>query len=245
MEWPRIIFFSVLIILVLLYWLTRSQLLKQREIEKQKVEIALEKHLHMLARRKMAILAPDHYGVRNEAAWLKEYKRFVQKALYLEVYPQDAGGFGLRSFLEHWLHGPGATFLQGRIDKKTAELTATTSLPDSINPLEFENWVAQRLVDRGWTASATKASGDQGADVIAQKGNMLIVIQCKLYNTPVGNKAVQEAHAAKSHYAASISAVVTNSTYTPSAMSLAATTGVLLLHHSDLLRLDEVIRPSG
>jgi len=83
----------------------------------------------------------------------------------------------------------------------------------------------------------TKATGDQGADVIAEKDGARMVLQCKLYSSPVGNKAVQEAFAAQRHYRANASAVVTNAAYTASAISLAATTGVQLLHYTDLNRL--------
>ena len=90
----------------------------------------------------------------------------------------------------------------------------------------------------------TKATGDQGADVIAEKDGTHLVLQCKFYSTPVGNKAVQEAFAAQHHYRATVSAVVTNATFTPSAIALAATTGVLLLHYSDLARLNVLINSS-
>src|SRR4051794_5402514 len=65
------------------------------------------------------------------------------------------------------------------------------------------------------------------------KSKLLHVIQCKLYQSPVGNKAVQEAHAARSRYAADIAAVVTSRDFTPAARRLSATTGVLLVLHSE------------
>jgi restriction system protein len=79
------------------------------------------------------------------------------------------------------------------------------------------------------------------ADVIAEKVGIRLIIQCKLYNSSVGNKAVQEAYAAKTYYQATIAAVVTNSSFTPSAQALANTTGVLLLHHSQLNSLENLI----
>jgi restriction system protein len=65
-------------------------------------------------------------------------------------------------------------------------------------------------------------------------------VQCKLYAQPVGNKAVQEALAAQRYYATDHAAVVSNAAFTRSAVQLARSAGVLLLHVSDLDRLDHL-----
>lgn len=80
----------------------------------------------------------------------------------------------------------------------------------------------------------TPASGDQGIDVIASYGNVKAVFQCKKYAQPVGNGAVQEIVAGKQFERADIAAVVSNATFTTSAKQLASTTGVHLLHYSEL-----------
>ena len=80
----------------------------------------------------------------------------------------------------------------------------------------------------------TQACGDQGIDVIAQHGNVKAVFQCKKYSQPVGNAAVQEIIAGKAFEQAHVAAVVSNATFTPSATQLASTTGVFLLHISEL-----------
>ena len=61
-----------------------------------------------------------------------------------------------------------------------------------------------------------------------------MVVQCKLYSQPVGNKAVQEAFAAKNFQGCDVAVVVSNASYTQSARQIASTTGVLLLHHDEL-----------
>jgi restriction system protein len=69
-------------------------------------------------------------------------------------------------------------------------------------------------------------------DIIAERDGKRIVVQCKFYSKPVGNKAVQEA-AARLHERA-VAIVVSNAAYTKAARQLAGTTGVILLHHDDL-----------
>ena len=66
-----------------------------------------------------------------------------------------------------------------------------------------------------------------------------IVIQAKNYSGNVGNKAVQEAFAAKSHYNCHLAMVITNSYFTKSAQEVSKTTGVVLV---DRDKLEEIIK---
>ena len=116
---------------------------------------------------------------------------------------------------------------------------------DTITPEEYENYCATILDENGWEASVTKTTGDQGADVIGRKSGISIIIQCKLYSSPVGNKAVQEVHAALSHYGGTYGIVVTNNTFTNSAKELSISTNTILIHHDELGNLlHELENPS-
>ncbi|MDP2779528.1 restriction endonuclease [Devosia sp.] len=108
----------------------------------------------------------------------------------------------------------------------------------SMSPIQFEKWCESALRWSGWSTAATKASGDQGADVVATKDGVKVVLQCKLYSRPVGNAAVQEIFAAKAHYGAAGAAVVSNQVYTPAAQQLARSCGVKLLHADDLMNFN-------
>ncbi len=105
---------------------------------------------------------------------------------------------------------------------------------EDLSPYDYEKQVAQSLSEMGWKTQVTKASGDQGCDVLAVKGGARVAIQCKYYSKPIGNKAVQEINAAKSYYDANFAAVVSNQSYTPAAKLLATKLQVALLHHSQL-----------
>lgn len=68
---------------------------------------------------------------------------------------------------------------------------------DELSGMEFETYLARLLKQNGFeNIRGTAASGDQGADLLATKGNRTIVIQAKRYRGAVGNKAVQEVVAA-------------------------------------------------
>lgn len=112
----------------------------------------------------------------------------------------------------------------------------------NISPYEFEKECARILNKKGFNARATKGSGDQGVDVLAEKNNIKIAIQCKQYSKPVGNKAVQEVIAGKNFYNAQYAVVVSNASFTPSARKLAAKCGVILLDVRMLDNLEEHLK---
>jgi hypothetical protein len=61
---------------------------------------------------------------------------------------------------------------------------------------EFERYCAKVLKRKGFRiVGMTKASHDQGADIIAKRFGKKYAIQCKLYSHPVGNHAIQEVYA--------------------------------------------------
>jgi HJR/Mrr/RecB family endonuclease len=83
----------------------------------------------------------------------------------------------------------------------------------------------------------TDVKGDFGADLLGELNRKKYVIQVKQYSAPVNLKAVQEVYGAKAHYKAEFCWVVTNSTYTESAVNLAKSTNCLLIDGDDLDKL--------
>ncbi|MBR5475107.1 MAG: restriction endonuclease [Lachnospiraceae bacterium] len=104
---------------------------------------------------------------------------------------------------------------------------------------EFEQYLKHIFTRLGYESELTKASGDQGADLILKKNGLTYVVQAKYYEKPVGNKAVQEAVAALKFYGANRAVVVTNQRYTKSAESLAKRNQVIL---QDGAALEELVR---
>ena len=121
------------------------------------------------------------------------------------------------------------------------ELTSPQFHAD-MSPQDFERYCASVLRERKWDARVTPPSGDQGVDIVADKRGLRIVVQCKKYSKPVGNRAVQEIVAGIAHRDARRGVVVATSGYTSSAIKLAASNEVLLLHHSELHRIDRLLR---
>lgn len=116
---------------------------------------------------------------------------------------------------------------------------------DELDPASYEVHCAHVLRACGWETKVLGGSGDQGADVIAERGRTRVVIQCKKYSRSVSNKAVQEVIGGRAVHRAQAAAVVSNAAYTRGAQELARMTKVLLLHHTELLSLDQKLVDMG
>ena len=112
---------------------------------------------------------------------------------------------------------------------------------DRMSGKEFEEFVAELFKKLGYETSITKASADQGIDVLATKQDTTIGIQAKCYSGQVGNHAIMEAVAGCKYYKANKCMVITNSTFTPSAIKLAEANDVELWDRNVLeKKMDEV-----
>lgn len=110
------------------------------------------------------------------------------------------------------------------------------------NGYDFEEYIAKFYEKLGYKIEeVTKKSGDQGADVVAYKDNLKYVIQVKFYSSPVGNKAVQEVVAAIGMYKADKGIVVTNNTFTESALELAQANNIELVNGNKIEELKKEI----
>ena len=185
------------------------------------------RHAPILALRRHQERFLDAYGNTIEDGWLRERDYFVERTILPLV---EERGFAAEA--------------EARFEQMVAIVERVASgqaLPESIETPEdgvaYERYCADILEEAGWQARPTGASGDQGCDVIAERAGVRLVVQCKRYTRPVGNAAVQEVAAAALHWSGDMAAVVSNAGFTPAARKLAGTTGVLLLHHDDLLDL--------
>ena len=112
------------------------------------------------------------------------------------------------------------------------------SYVDKLDGLEFEEYIKVLLEKLGYeNVFTTPASGDYGIDVLAEKEGIKYGIQCKNYKENLGNKCVQEAFCGKEYYKCHIGIVVTNSYFTPNAISQAKNTGIILWDRDKLIEL--------
>ena len=195
---------------------------------------AAHTHMEALARRRAQLVQLDAYGVPQSERWFKEIDHFIQHQLAPKLTP------ALSRALPHHKSAVIAA-IDWEVVASSANTKPFTKFSDNFTPAEFELFCAQVLRESGWDARVTKRSRDQGVDVIAARGGLRVVIQCKLYTGPVGNKAVQEVSAGRAYENAHYGVVVSNSRYTVSAAALAKANRILLLHHRELPNLHGII----
>jgi HJR/Mrr/RecB family endonuclease len=96
--------------------------------------------------------------------------------------------------------------------------------------LEFESFLEKVFTVLEYPEVVkTKASGDQGVDLVIGDGKSRIAVQAKLFQGTVGNDSVQQAFTGMVHYQCNRCVVITNSTFTKSAIELAESTGCKLI----------------
>lgn len=116
---------------------------------------------------------------------------------------------------------------------------------DQMTGLEFEYFLGKLYKTLNYSVLVTKASQDQGADLIVEKNGIKEVIQAKHYESAkVGNKAVQEAIAAKTYYRCDIASVITNNYFTKQACQLAESSSIKLINRDNLITVLEMAKIS-
>ena len=120
------------------------------------------------------------------------------------------------------------------VESAIAEDDIKKTLNVAVSGEDFERALKILYERMGYKVSLTPTTGDQGADLIVEKGESRGVIQAKYYSSPVGNSAVQEVVAAMPFYNAQKGLVITNSTFTSSARQLAKANGIQLIDGSGL-----------
>ncbi|MGN1480935.1 restriction endonuclease [Porcipelethomonas sp.] len=118
---------------------------------------------------------------------------------------------------------------------KTSFNNITIDDVDLMSGVEFEEFLVRLFTSMGFGSFSTKTTGDQGIDVIADKNGVKYGIQAKCYSGTVGNSAVQEAFSGKVFYNLDKVIVVTNNTFTKSAVELATKTNVILWDRTILI----------
>jgi restriction system protein len=193
----------------------------------------LRAHRPALCKRYRQLVRTNAYGAEEFAKWHEELARF-RISTGLDLDSRQVAGFDALAtrMVRAWI----------AVDDGGAEPEAL----EEISPQDYEHLCADMLRKAGWEAEVTGMSGDQGVDILARQDDFSVAIQCKLYfGNPVGNKAVQEAHAAAGYSDADRAVVVSNRDFTNSAEQLARKLGVLLLHHSELPELRAMLARQG
>ena len=205
---------------------------ESRVLEKAKETV--KSHSTTLARKKRQLVILDDYGIPDRKKWNDEVRYFITNVVLPSLEQEEFSNLLIGPIFEY-IDEVAITTERLPEDKDTQEATP------ELSPRDFEAHCSALLQRQGWNTSLTEITGDQGIDIVAERNGLKLVFQCKQYSNPVGNKAVQEAHAGKDFLGADMAVVVTNASFTTSAKELGASLNVLLLHHTQLDEFDKVL----
>lgn len=105
--------------------------------------------------------------------------------------------------------------------------------------IEFENRCIVKLKELGFSDLKLTSNTDNGADIIGIYNKTKYAFQCKNHIKTQGNKCVQEIIAAKILYRCNRAVVISNSDFTPSAITLAKANNCILLVASEFFTLND------
>jgi restriction system protein len=234
-------FFAFCVIIIISVYGIREQERKKKKEEqtirwtkemvyKKSLEI-IRRNIEKLAIKRSHSVFVDVYGKENTSKWFKkEIPYFIEKVVFLEVI--DRGGEYTYSVLSML---PNVIDVMAKEEERKLKLYDTYS--DKFNGLEFEKFCKAKFEKNGWIVEATKSSGDQGIDLIVRKKNRVIGVQCKKHSRPIGNSAVQEVFAGVKHYSLNEGIVVSNNSFTTSAIKLAETNNIKLMSYLEIDRI--------
>lgn len=241
---------------------------RRAEAAFERLFLAIEPHVPELAGQRERLVKRE-YGREDRGGWDRKLGEFMETIILDEVaeahldravpfvyrwYPGVAQDDARATRYGRWDRrmycapdGPLASLIDRMVTDymSSDRYRMAAADADALDPGEYELHCAHVLRECGWKAELVGGSGDQGVDVIAERGRVRVVIQCKKYSRSVGNKAVQEAVGGKMMYRAHAAAVVSNAPYTKGAVELARMTRVMLLHHTELLSLDRKLAEMG
>lgn len=238
------IFTIVFIIYIIKFFL--SYLFKTTKNKKlsAKIHRVVELHLMELLKQRDILVTKDRYGNLSNEKWIKEVGYFCDNVVTKEI--EDVKIIYQKS--NKHKKDIRDSLVSEIIDIVEEKYRNRPTPPDreefndNMSGIEYENFCLSILKANNWDIETTNVTGDQGVDLIAKKNFLIVAIQCKRYKSNVGNKAVQEIYAGKNYINADYGVVISNSNYTKSAIELAQKNNILLIHHNDIYRLEELLK---
>jgi restriction system protein len=90
-----------------------------------------------------------------------------------------------------------------------------------MNGIEFENWVADLFRRGGFQVESTQASGDHGVDLWVSRNHCLSIVQCKRWDSAVGEPILRDLYGAMMSANAKSGCLVTTGSFTAQAQRFA------------------------
>jgi len=179
-----------------------------------------------------------------EKKWKRKLEGIEQKKQIKEDLERNEFSYSYDREFEKSQREKGLELFEGKwIDKKEIPKLKEIQIGldknfQNLSSYEFEKFIAKLFRAMNYETRVTQASNDYGIDVVAEKGNEKIAIQCKRYRpgNPVSNRDVQRLLGAMQlkNVRATHSIIITTSHFTVQAREQAKECAIELWDRHDL-----------
>lgn len=160
---------------------------------------------------------------QGEYSFTWDQLKILRKSLYEKGVPVSLDNYkDINSILQNYIQHKEESFVRDSIAIRPNTFSSLTGA-------DFEDLLCRLYEAMGHTVMKTGQTGDQGCDLVVNMDQQRVVVQAKCYNGSVGNEAVQQAVTALKIYNCTKAIVVTNSYFTPEAITSAKINGVDLI----------------
>ncbi len=126
----------------------------------------------------------------------------------------------------------------GYVPGRTNSLTLADKLC-SMTGSEFEEFVAQVFRSQGYFVEFTRASGDHGIDLVMHKQGKRAVVQCKRWDSSVGEPVIRDFYGAMLNSGVEVGYVVTSGYFTAQAVAFVADKPITLMDLDSLIAITQ------
>ena len=146
--------------------------------------------------------------------------------LFQQSTPTDFPGILINGLGQYWMSALASTPILIwwwrhvlRAHESRDRIANTQAQLGALSPEEFEEWCAKLLSGLGYTVRRTGGQGDHGVDLIASKGGVDTVVQCKRYagKRAVGEPDIRDLFGVMHHHVAPDAILITAGWFTPQA----------------------------
>ena len=205
----------------------------------EKLEKIAREHAHTLATLRKQLVYKDDFNMIILDKWNEKVDYFINKVARKIIFScNDTNIYS--KYISSYSFNEAYNIVE-KIALEELKNIENAKYSDSMTGVQYERFCGEILEREYWEVKYTKASGDQGVDILASKNGVVCAIQCKKHQNPVGNKAIQEVVAGQTYYNADYAIVVASNGFTKSAEQLALTTNTILLNHLLLPNIDNYI----
>ncbi len=123
-----------------------------------------------------------------------------------------------------------------RADEERLNALRTMESLHALSGIEFEDVIATLLAKLGCRVTRTRATGDEGIDLVLHLEGVKLVVQCKRWRGDIGAPIVRDFFGALIHAGAAHGFIITTARFTPSAVSFARQKPLTLIDGRLLLK---------